>query len=100
MEKADGSLGTWFEIGYSAPGVGNSNSYKSDNFEYDGSTAGHWKATARKDLNDCQKDSGIWEMVATSDGGTNVYYANAATSVSQCINLTPAWSGLYRASNN
>lgn len=97
LEKADGSVGTWFEIGYSAPGVGNSNSYQSDNFSYNGANAGHWVATARKDLNDCTTGS-QWEMVATANG-TNVYYADGSTAA-QCKNLTPAWSGLYRSSAN
>ena len=98
LEKADGTVGNWFEIGYSAPGTGASNSYASDNFGYDGSTSGHWIATAKRELNDCPATTGKWEMVATGSG-TNVSYANGSQSVTQCINLTPAWSGLYRSSN-
>lgn len=99
MEDSDPTTHTadWTAIGYSAPGTGNSNSYESNVIAYTGADKS-WTATAKVDLNDCPKNTGKWQMSATING-TNVSYANGTASVGTCINLTPAWTGLYRSSN-
>lgn len=102
LEKANGVVGNWQEIGYSAPGAGSSESYASENFKYysgmsaagsNHTEAAAWTAEAKKPLNDCDA-GGKWILKVTADG-TNVKYENGA-STSQCVNLTPAWSGLER----
>ena len=98
MEKSGHDLGTvnWFAIGYSAPGNGSSESYNSGNFEYAGGDK-TWQAKALVDLNDCKKNTGLWKMQAKIDGTKIEISDNSSTS--ECKNLTPAWTNLYRSSN-
>lgn len=104
MEKQ--AVGTWVEIGYTAPGTtpaaANGTSAASNVIAYAGSTTGTttavWTATPRSDLNDCTT-SMSWSLTGTASG-TNVGYSNttAATSAA-CTALTPSWSNLTRATN-
>ena len=103
LEKADSKAGNWQEIGYSAPGKGNSESYESDNFFYHSnmnstaSATGTWYAPNKKDLNDCPgqttKATTQWVLTATASG-TNVRYVPSGDA--RCRNLTPAFAGLSR----
>lgn len=99
MEDSDPAThtGDWPTIGYSAPGTGSSNNYASNVITYTGADKS-WQAVAVNDLNDCPGSTGTWKMQATVDG-TSVFYADD-NSTPECKNLTPAWTGLYRASNN
>jgi hypothetical protein len=97
MEDANPTTNTadWPTIGYSAPGVGASNSYASNVITYNGADKS-WEAVAKVNLNDCTSGK-KWKMQATING-TSVFYADSQSD-GECKNLTPAWTGLYRASN-
>lgn len=101
MEK--GAVADWFAIGYSAPGTGSSYSYGSGNFNYAGTAnTADWNAYPQVKLNDCAGSSGNtstgWKMIAAlgSNGGLG-FADNSSTST--CVNLTPSWGSLSRASN-
>lgn len=99
------AVGTWMEIGYSAPGDkkvsgagGASQQYLSANFQYDETALG-WAATAATKLNDCEKDTQGWTLTSTfdgdpADGEGNVTYATGGTD--ECLGLTPAFGTLVK----
>ena len=92
LEKADGSLGDWIAIGYSAPGSGSSNSYKTDVFNYTNESGNVWTAAARVDLNDC-KTGGTWTItpaIGTNDNRAVNYTVNSNV----CTSLTPSFANL------
>ena len=101
-------LGSWTEIGYSAPGKKtHASSFVSDNFYYYGaSVTNSNNATSVNDalkiqnkvkLDDCQID-GYWTMDITNGTGANqgnVAYATR-TSSAECEGLAPAFTKLAK----
>lgn len=65
------NVGDWTQIGYSAPGTGNSFSYESTVFKYSTTastveaTTADWMAAPKSDLNDCPANSVGWKLTAT-----------------------------------
>ena len=110
-------LGSWTEIGYSAPGKkDHASSYRSDNFTYTGTAvtqsnsgfnasgdptaatiADAWKASNKVKLDDCAID-GFWSITITNGTGANqgnVGYS-VKTSSAECEGLAPAIVKLAR----
>ena len=102
-----GAVGNWVVIGYSAPGVGSSNSYASNVFAYQGNattTVGDWQAKAKVKLNDCAANTGVWKLSATNAGTSEngVYTSFSITdggTTPQCKALTASWDNLFRSAS-
>lgn len=104
IEKDD--VGTWKEIGYTAPGVkGDESSFASKNFTYKGgavtSSATTWQATANSKLNDCEQGHGWYidasyekQSASTSKAG-NVVYRDGSSTDDDCKALTSSWDNLF-----
>ncbi|WP_458449391.1 hypothetical protein [Fibrobacter sp.] len=90
------AVGTWPEIGYSAPGTAKSNKskYESKVFEFSGAETHNWIAKPLSDLNDCTAASGKWQLNATYD--TDVNIAKDASTVQDCLNLTASFDNLVK----
>ena len=97
QEKQD--VGNWMQIGYSAPGTGNSFSYESKVIKYSTtasaitSTDADWIAKPVANLNDCST-SMQWKLTATKGTG-DFTIAKTGTSA-QCEALTASWDNLTR----
>ena len=100
------AVGSWLEIGYSAPGdkgtaVNNSQVYNSANFQYN-EGANEWIVANTTKLNDCEKSNdgtdAHWKLTATFDGSTegegNVTYTYGGDD--NCLSLTPAFAQLKK----
>ena len=103
QEKND--VGTWFQIGYSAPGTKNSaNSYYSTVFYYNNTdNTADWIAVPRVNLNDCDAGTAdAWKMTASLNGsaGSAVAFGLSPTGDPDCLALTASWDGLSRSSGN
>ena len=101
QEKND--VGTWFQIGYSAPGTKNSAySYYSTVFYYNNTdNTADWIAVPRVNLNDCEAGTeNAWKMEASLNGtaGQAVAFGLVPSGDDDCLALTASWDGLSRAS--
>ncbi len=100
-------LGTWTDIGYTAPGTKQaSGSFKSNVFEYSGElasatdltsdgaapTGDEWKAAAQTALNDCPSGA-TWKINVTGKT-TGVTYENTYSNASACKPLTPSFENI------
>ena len=100
-------LGTWTDIGYTAPGTKQaSGSFKSNVFEYSGDmttttdltaegaapTGDEWKAAALTALNDCPATA-TWTINATGKT-TGVTYVNGYSNEAACKPLTPSFENI------
>ena len=100
-------LGTWTDIGYTAPGTKQSGgSFKSNVFEYSGDmtaatdlttegaapTGDEWKAAALTALNDCPS-SATWTINVTGKT-TGVTYVNGYSNEDACKPLTPSFENI------
>ena len=100
-------LGTWTDIGYTAPGTKQSGgSFKSNVFEYSGDmtaatelttegaapTGDEWKAAALTALNDCPS-SANWTINVTGKT-TGVTYVNGYSHETECKPLTPSFENI------
>ena len=102
-----GGIGSWMEIGYSAPGdnqnatstTTTSGSYKTNNFVYYEGALGVWNAKAKTKLNDCLTTSDGWSLtptyISTGANEGSVNYTTGTENV--CTALTPSFKGLARA---
>lgn len=93
QEKQD--VGTWPEIGYSAPGtaISNKSRYESNVFYFSGAETKGWIAMPKTKLNDCEP-TGKWEMLASVNNG-DVKIADQASSP-HCLELTASWKNLEK----
>lgn len=97
-----GNAGNWMQIGYSAPGTGNSFSYASNVFEYSTTDASlddtnyDWMADPKVALNDCaaaEPQTGSWKLTA---GGTSSLTITDGSGSNNCKALTASWESLLR----
>ena len=93
-----GRVGTWPEIGYSAPGTASTNKsqYESQVFTFTGAAGVTWTATPKVDLNDCKAsvNTDKWSLTA---GVRNSDVSISDNSTSQhCKELTASWSSLFK----
>jgi hypothetical protein len=98
QEKQD--VGTWQEIGYSAPGTAKSNKskYESKVFVYTGADKAEWVATPVAALIDCARENAAdaWKLKATAEGTPkDVKIADNGTAP-HCLELTASWSSLQK----
>lgn len=98
------TLGTWYSIGYTAPGTvsqgtaSTAASSKSTNFSYK-ETVGEtetWTASNNSKLNDCAADSKAWTVTTTKNTGNDAATLGAlkhvaAVSKTGCDVLTPTF---------
>lgn len=98
------ALGTWAEVGYSAPGDKKSSgtalgSYQSNEFTYTETANSVWNAKNRNKLNDCQTTDGGWVLtptyISTGNNQGNVSWSVGADNT--CTNLTPSFKNLVRS---
>lgn len=98
------AVGTWLEVGYSAPGEKKSTGtgttvsqkFESANFAYE-EVANGWTAKGKVKLNDCLTTTGGWSLSAEFDGNPADGEGNVAYSVgtaNACTALTPAFDKL------
>ena len=95
QEKSD--VGTWPEIGYSAPGTASTNksTYSSNVITFSGAETHNWIATPINALNDCTH-SMSWQLNA-SVRNNDVQIADGTASASRpCLDLTASWSNLLK----
>lgn len=90
-----GVAGDWMQIGYSAPGTGNSYSYASNVFAYtSAANAKTWQAAAKVKLNDCPATTGVWKLTA-GENNSNLTITDGGTTPN-CKLLTASWDNLTR----
>ena len=101
QEKGD--VGNWIQIGYSAPGTGNSFSYESTVFKYSTTastveaTTADWMATPKSDLNDCPANAVGWKLTATKSTTDDKAFTISKTGTTAlCEALTASWANLTR----
>jgi len=95
------ALGTWKNIGYTAPGAtATGTSGSTTTFKYEPQNGGKdWKATSLAALNDCKLGSS-WAVDAFRDSNTGIVtykatvVANGATGNTDCTTLTPNFGKL------
>ena len=93
------AVGTWMEVGYSAPGTGASTSYASNVISYTSDANKGWNASPKTAaLNDCDTNEG-WHLALTVAADNGSYQIADNGSSSDCTILTGAWSNLTRSSN-
>ncbi len=98
------TLGTWYSIGYTAPGkvsqgtASTGASSKSTNFSYTETvgTTEIWTASNNSKLNDCKANSDAWTVKTTKTTGTDAGTLGAlkhvaAVSGTGCDVLTPTF---------
>ena len=98
------TLGTWYSIGYTAPGTvsqgtaSTAASSKSTNFSYTETvgTTETWTASNNSKLNDCKADSKAWTVTTTKNSATDAATLGAlkhvaAVSGTGCDVLTPTF---------
>ena len=92
-----GRVGTWPEIGYSAPGTASTNKsqYESQVFTFTGAAGVTWTATPKVDLNDC-KTGGTdkWSLTAGTNNHDVSISDNGTTT--HCKELTASWASLQK----
>ena len=106
-EKAE--PGDWNQVGYTGPGQRlNSDSYKTQNFLYEGgitgsgkSAKGTWSATSKVVLNECKKDTKAWNIEATANDANSqgqssmkITIPAATGDAALCVGLTPSFTTL------
>lgn len=92
-------VGTWTEIGYTAPGQRtDASNYSSKEFDYHGGD-GTWDATNKAQLNDCASAKN-WELTASAgqDATTKNNLMSIAVTINNCAGLTPSFAALARSS--
>ena len=99
------AVGTWVELGYSAPGERkNSSSFQSKEFNYIGGS-GTWAAGNINKLDECAAETAgqatHWQLEATTyeaaskKGMMSINYPSGFTA-GDCVALTPAFKNLTR----
>ena len=103
------TVGNWTEIGYSAPGKKtDASSYASTEFTYTGAdplkattaVANAWKAVNNNKLDDCNANTGTWNLtiqIGTGNNQGNVAYTVGANASAECAGLTPAFDKLAKS---
>lgn len=98
------AVGSWIEIGYSAPGERSaSNSFKSKEFHYVETASGHWASGNENKLDACAAESGWtathWTLEATAGTGASSKGQMSLTQggTTECVALTPAFKNLSRS---
>lgn len=95
-----GRVGTWLEIGYTAPGSASNgkSTYKSKVFTYGSADDSTWTATPNSTaLNECGTDKS-WKLNATTSSNGDVTIADGGTD-SECKVLTASWDNLMKTGN-
>lgn len=91
-------VGTWPEIGYSAPGtaISNKSRYESSVFYFSGAATTSWQATPKAKLNDCGDEGEFWKLTASTNGTpADVKIANDG-SATECLDLTASFLTLEK----
>jgi hypothetical protein len=91
-------VGTWPEIGYTAPGTAGANksTYASNVITYSGAATHSWIATPVAKLNECGDSGEKWQLDATTNGTpVDVKIADNGTS-KDCLDLTPSFLNLEK----
>ena len=96
-------VGTWPEIGYTAPGTATDgkSTYTSKVFKYSGAADSAWTAQPTgQALNDCKADNENykWSLTARTSTNKDVTIADASTHV-DCKVLTASWDNLIKTGN-
>ncbi len=106
------TLGTWYSIGYTAPGTvtqgtaSTAASSKSTNFSYTETigTTEIWAATNNSKLNDCAQNTKAWTVTTTKNSADDSKTLGAlkhvaAVSGTGCDVLTPTFVQIGNATN-
>lgn len=91
-------VGTWPEIGYSAPGTRSTGGSTSASkvITYSGAETASWIATPIAKLNECGDDGEKWQLDASTNGTpADVKIADNGTS-KDCLDLTPSFLSLEK----
>lgn len=96
-------VGTWPEIGYTAPGTASTgkSTYTSKVFKYSGAADSAWTAQPTgQALNDCKADNASykWSLTARTSTNKDVTIADASTHA-DCKVLTASWDNLIKTGN-
>ena len=88
-------VGTWPEIGYSAPGtrMTDKSSYESSVFWFTGADTKGWNAKPKAKLNDCETTMG-WHLLASKNNGD--VKIEDQTSDPECLELTASFKNLEK----
>ncbi|MBP5746826.1 MAG: hypothetical protein J6W63_00495 [Treponema sp.] len=91
-------VGTWPEIGYSAPGtaISNKSRYESSVFYFSGAATTSWQATPKAKLNDCGDDGEFWKLTASVNGTPADVKIQNDGSATECLDLTASFLTLEK----